>query len=38
MLSVEVNDAEWNKESQALLEKLVPSYFDAYKKKLGCPA
>ncbi|MFF9201212.1 hypothetical protein ACF1AE_05195 [Streptomyces sp. NPDC014986] len=36
VVSVEVKDMRWNKESQALLEKLVPSYFDAYKKKLGC--
>ncbi|MFF0168036.1 hypothetical protein [Streptomyces prasinus] len=36
VIAVEVNDLKWNKNSQALLEKLVPSYFDAYKKKLGC--
>jgi hypothetical protein len=36
VLSVEVNDIQWNDKSQDLLEKLVPSYFDAYKKKLGC--
>ncbi|MEF9906728.1 hypothetical protein [Streptomyces sp. P9-A2] len=36
VLSLEVKDMKWNDESQALLEKLVPSYFDAYKKKLGC--
>jgi hypothetical protein len=38
VVSVEVRDMKWNKESQAQLEKLVPSYFDAYKKKLRCPA
>jgi len=38
VVSVEVRDMNWNEESQALLEKLVPSYFDAYEKKLGCPA
>ncbi|MEW1872472.1 hypothetical protein AB0420_30990 [Streptomyces caelestis] len=36
VLSVEVNDIHWNDKSQALLEKLAPSYFDAYKKKIGC--
>jgi hypothetical protein len=38
VLSVEVNDIRWNRKSQAQLEKLVPAYFDAYKKKLGCQA
>ncbi|WP_146228910.1 hypothetical protein [Streptomyces sp. NWU339] len=36
IVSVEVKDMKWNEESQALLERLVPSYFDTYKKKLGC--
>lgn len=36
VVSVEVRDMKWNKESQSLLEKLAPSYFDAYKEKLGC--
>ncbi|WP_406725209.1 hypothetical protein WJ438_11850 [Streptomyces sp. GD-15H] len=36
VVSVEVNDMNWTEKSQALLEKLVPSYFDAYKRKLGC--
>lgn len=36
VVSVEVKDMRWDEESQALLEKLIPSYFDAYKKKLGC--
>lgn len=38
VVSVQINDLRWNKKSQAQLEKLVPSYFDAYKKKLGCPS
>ncbi|MER6349517.1 hypothetical protein ACWC10_21270 [Streptomyces sp. NPDC001595] len=37
VVSVEVTDMKWDEESRALLEKLVPSYFDAYKKELGCP-
>ncbi|MEV5310450.1 hypothetical protein [Streptomyces sp. NPDC052610] len=36
VVSVEVRDMNWNEESQVLLEKLAPSYFDAYKKRLGC--
>lgn len=36
VVSVEINDMEWNEESQSTLEKFVPEYFDAYKKKLGC--
>ncbi|MFD7700967.1 hypothetical protein [Streptomyces caelestis] len=36
VLSIEVGDIRHNEKSQDLLEKLVPSYFDAYKKKLGC--
>ncbi|MDN3289875.1 hypothetical protein QWL27_29590 [Streptomyces thermocarboxydus] len=35
---VTVNDLKWNEKSQPLLEKLGPPYFDAYKKKLGCPS
>ena len=37
-LVVEVSDLRWNKSSQARLEKLGPPYFEAYKKKLGCPS
>ncbi|MGC9442561.1 hypothetical protein [Streptomyces sp. WG5] len=37
VVSVEVRDMKWNDESQGLLEKLAPSYFDAYRDKLGCP-
>ncbi|MER7056718.1 hypothetical protein [Streptomyces sp. NPDC000351] len=37
-VSVEVRDMKWNEESQPLLERLAPSYFDAYKEKLGCPS
>ncbi|WP_221750944.1 hypothetical protein [Streptomyces sp. TRM72054] len=36
VLSVEVGDIRWNEESQDLLEELIPSYFDAYREKLGC--
>jgi hypothetical protein len=36
VLSIEVGDIRPDEKSQELLEKLVPSYFDAYKKKLGC--
>ncbi|MEV7793800.1 hypothetical protein [Streptomyces sp. NPDC087512] len=36
VVSVEVSDIRWNEESRGLLEKLIPSYFDAYKDKLGC--
>ncbi|MFI2413145.1 hypothetical protein [Streptomyces sp. NPDC018947] len=36
VVSVEVRDINWSKESRALLERLIPSYFDAYKDKLGC--
>jgi len=36
VVSVQVNDLKWNRDSQARLEKLGPAYFDAYKKKLGC--
>jgi hypothetical protein len=35
---VAVNDLRWNSKSQSLLEKLGPPYFEAYKKKLGCPS
>ncbi|GAA0665494.1 hypothetical protein GCM10009535_51530 [Streptomyces thermocarboxydovorans] len=35
---VEVNDLRWNKNTQSRLEKLGPPYFEAYKKKLGCPS
>lgn len=37
-LALEVSDIRWNKNSQELLEKLMPAYTQAYKKKLGCPA
>ncbi|MEU0580466.1 hypothetical protein ABZ465_24910 [Streptomyces griseoincarnatus] len=33
-----VEDIRWNEDSRALLKKLGPPYFDAYKKKLGCPS
>ncbi|MFC5957010.1 hypothetical protein ACFP51_21800 [Streptomyces pratens] len=36
VLLVEINDIRWNDKSQELLEKFVPSYFDAYKEKLDC--
>ncbi|WP_328659558.1 hypothetical protein [Streptomyces sp. NBC_00334] len=36
VVSLEVRDMRWNADSQSLLEQLVPSYFKAYKKKLGC--
>ncbi|MEV7994520.1 hypothetical protein AB0O67_22170 [Streptomyces sp. NPDC086077] len=36
VLSVEVSDIHRSKSSQELLEKLVPSYFEAYREKLGC--
>lgn len=36
VVSVQVNDLTWGPDSQGLLEELVPAYFDAYKKKLGC--
>ncbi|GGQ91945.1 hypothetical protein ACH4NV_31305 [Streptomyces althioticus] len=35
---VTVEDIRWNEDSRALLEKIGPPYFDAYKKKLGCPS
>ncbi|MEU5461783.1 hypothetical protein ACH4KU_32890 [Streptomyces althioticus] len=38
VLTVAVKDIRWNRDSQSLLEKLGPPYFDAYKKKLGCPS
>ncbi|GAA0665501.1 hypothetical protein GCM10009535_51540 [Streptomyces thermocarboxydovorans] len=37
-VSVAVNDLRWNEKTQPLLEKLGPPYFEAYKKKLGCPS
>ncbi|MGC9500752.1 hypothetical protein [Streptomyces sp. WG7] len=36
VLTVEVSDMRWNEKSQELLEKLAPSYFNAYEEKLGC--
>ncbi|MEV5427063.1 hypothetical protein AB0K85_30490 [Streptomyces cellulosae] len=38
VVTVAVKDIRWNENSQSLLEKLGPPYFDAYKKKLGCPS
>ncbi|MDT3727949.1 hypothetical protein ROS62_24955 [Streptomyces sp. DSM 41972] len=37
-VTIAVKDIRWNEDSQSLLEKLGPPYFDAYKKKLGCPS
>ena len=38
VIAVAVNDLRWNEKTQPLLEKLGPPYFEAYKKKLGCPS
>lgn len=38
VVDVSLEDMEWDEESRSLLEELGPPYFDAYKKKLGCPA
>lgn len=38
VVDVSLEDMEWDEDSRGLLEKLGPPYFDAYKKKLGCPS
>ena len=38
VLVVAVHDLRWNEKSQSRLERLGPPYFEAYKKKLGCPS
>ncbi|WP_344016432.1 hypothetical protein [Streptomyces thermospinosisporus] len=38
VIAVDVKDIQWNDKSQPLLEKLGPPYFEAYKKRLGCPS